>query len=76
MHPKESETQRLEAFCKQLVEAIDEFEHELRRCKDAMERAGGRSAEHERRMRKLLENRDMNIKELEKARQRIRELGK
>ena len=66
----------MEAYCKQLIEAIDEFEHELRRCADALERAGGRSTRHESRMHELRKNRDMNIKEVEKLRQQIQKLDK
>ena len=76
MHNKKLEMQQLKAFCKQLIEAIDEFEHELRRCADALERAGGISAQHESRMRELRKNRDMNVEELEKTRKKIHELGK
>ena len=71
-----SQIERLEVFCKQLREAIDDFEHELRRCSDALERAGGRSSRYERRMLELRQNRDLNIKELQRAQQKIVELRK
>ena len=74
MRSAEPEIQRLKAFCKQLTEAIDEFEHELRRCTDALERSGGRSSVFEKRIRKLRENRDLNIKELQQAQEKIQQL--
>lgn len=76
MHPNESKIQRLEAFCKQLVDVIEELEHELRRCTDELIRAGGKSPEYEKRMRKLLENTELNVKELEKAQKEIQQLKK
>ena len=76
MHPEESKIQRLEAFCRQLVDVIEELEHELRRCADELIRAGGKSPEYEKRMRKLLENTELNVKELEKAQKEIQRLKK
>ena len=74
MRSAEPEIQRLKAFCKQLTEAIDEFEHELRRCADALERSGGKSSLYEKRIRELRENRDLNIKELQQAQKKIQKL--
>ena len=76
MHPNESKIQRLEAFCKQLVEVIEELEHELRRCTDELIRTGGKSPEYEKRMRKLVENTELNVKELQKAQKKIQQLKK
>ena len=57
----------LKSFADQLREALDEIGHEIRRCRDALERHGGRSPEYERRMRILQDNAKLNIKELRDA---------
>ena len=69
-----AEIKRLEGYCRQLIDAIDEFEHELRRCKDAAERAGGASASVAKRMRELRDNIDLNTRELDQARRSIERL--
>jgi chromosome segregation ATPase len=68
------EIERLEIFCKQLLEAIDDFEHNIRRCADALERAGGTSPQVERRIGELRHNRDLNVRELHHARREIERL--
>lgn len=68
------EIRRLELFSEKLLEAIDDFEHELRRCSDAAERAGRGSSQNERRVQQLLRNRELNRQDLERTRRRIEEL--
>lgn len=66
---------RLQRFCVRLLEAIDEFDHEIRRCSDALERAGGTSPEHEARLRVLRANKADCVVDLRKAREAIKALG-
>lgn len=68
------EIRRLELFSEKLIEAIDDFEHELRRCSDAAERAGGSSSQNERRAQQLRRNRELNLQDLERTRRQIKEL--
>lgn len=70
----EQEIAALEAYCEELVEAIDEFEHETRRCRDRLERAGGDTHQLSRALKQLADNRNLNRMELEKSRRRIDEL--
>lgn len=67
----ESEIATLEEYCEELVNAIDDFDHEARRCRDKLERAGGDSHQVARSLKRLADNRDFNKKELEKSRRRI-----
>lgn len=64
----------LEEYCNELVDAIDEFEHQARRCRDRLERAGGESHDAARDLKRLIENRDYNRSELDKSRRRIERL--
>lgn len=70
----EREIAALEAYCEELAEAIDELEHDTRRCRDRLERAGGDLHQIARALKQLTENRDLNRRELEKSRRRIDEL--
>lgn len=70
-----SELKRLETYRRQLTDAIDEFEHELRRCADAAERQGGASGRIESRMHELRQNIALNSRELEQVRSQIQQLG-
>jgi predicted RNase H-like nuclease (RuvC/YqgF family) len=67
----EREITDLETYCEELAEAIDDFDHEARRCRDRLERAGGGTHEINRELRRLSENRRLNRRELDKARRRI-----
>lgn len=73
--PIEDEIRRLEKYCEGLVEAIDEFEHEARRCRDRIERQSGEPHKLARELQTLTRNCDLNRDELEKARRRLAELG-
>ncbi len=70
-----SELKRLETYRRQLTDAIDEFEHELRRCADAAEREGSASGRIESRMHELRQNIALNSRELEQVRSQIQQLG-
>lgn len=69
----DDEIRSLETFCEQLEEAIDEFEHEARRCRDRLER-GGESHRITRELKRLRDNRDLNRAELDRARRRLETL--
>lgn len=69
-----NEVQTLEAYCEELVEAIDDFEHQARRCRDRLEREGGLSHGAEAELKRLKQNRELNREELEKSRRRIKKL--
>lgn len=69
-----NEIETLQAYCEELVEAIDEFEHQARRCRDRLERAGGLSHGAEAELKRLKQNRELNREELEKSRYRIEQL--
>lgn len=69
-----AEIARLEKYCEQLEDAIDELEHDARRCRDKLERAGGDSHGLSRELDRLKRNSAYNRKELEAARRRIHEL--
>ncbi|MGA8259707.1 MAG: hypothetical protein WB783_05780 [Arenicellales bacterium] len=71
----EEEIRRLEKYCEGLVDAIDEFEHEARRCRDKIERQSGEPHNLARELQTLTRNCDLNRGELEKARRRLAELG-
>lgn len=66
-----SEIARLEAYCEQLEDAIDELEHEARRCRDKLERAGGHTHAISRELERLKRNSAHNRKELAAARRRV-----
>lgn len=70
----EREIAALEAYCEELAEAIDELEHDTRRCRDRLERAGGDLHQIARALKQLAENRDLNRRELERSRRRIDDL--
>lgn len=61
----------LEEYCEELLEAMGEFEHEARRCRDRLERAGEEPQRLERELKRLNDNRRLNGKELVKARRRL-----
>lgn len=69
-----NEIETLEAYCEELVEAIDDFEHRARRCRDQLEREGGLSPGAEAELRRLKHNRELNREELETSRCRIEKL--
>ena len=52
----EQEIARLAAHADELTAALGEFDHQARRYRDALERAGGRSREAERALKDLREN--------------------
>jgi chromosome segregation ATPase len=68
------EIRALEVYCEELAEAIGEFEHEARRCRDRQERAGGESRQAAKQLKRVEDNRKLNRKELERARRRLDEL--
>ncbi|MDZ7841620.1 MAG: hypothetical protein U5R46_12530 [Gammaproteobacteria bacterium] len=68
------ELETLEAYCEELVEAIDDFEHQARRCRDRLEREGGLSHGAEAELKRLKQNRELNREELKRSRRRIEEL--
>lgn len=70
----DAEISSLEEYCEELSDAIDDFEHEARRCRDKLERVGGLSHDLARELKRLEENRNLNRRELEKANRRIAEL--
>jgi len=72
--PVQNDIKRLEDSCRQLTDAIDEIQHEIRRCSDALERAGGHLPEQQRRMLELCRNRDLNIEDLRAAQVKLHEL--
>jgi hypothetical protein len=59
-----TEIAKLEAERRQLTAALGEFEHESRRVRDALERRGGRSPEHEARAKALDRNRRRTERDL------------
>lgn len=69
-----SEIARLEAYCEELADAIDEFEHDARRCRERLERAGGAPHRMARELERLNANRDFNRRELLSSRRRIEQL--
>lgn len=69
-----NEIEKLEAYCDELVEAIDDFEHQSRRCRDRLEREGGLSLGAEAELKRLKQNRELNREELAKSRRRIEKL--
>ena len=69
------EIKRLETYARQLSDAINEFEHELRRCADVAERAGGASGRLEKRIRELKQNISLNRQELRQVQDRIKQLS-
>jgi len=64
----------LEARCGQLEEAIDQLEHEARRCRDKLERAGGQSRALSAEIDRLERSSARNRRELQAARRRINAL--
>lgn len=69
-----AEARSLQEYCEGLREAIDEFEHEARRCRERLERVGGDSHQLARELARLERNRKDNRKALEQARRRLDEL--
>lgn len=63
-----AELERVEARDAELQSALDGVEHDARRCNDALERAGWRSAEAETRSRLLAESRDAIVADRERLR--------
>jgi chromosome segregation ATPase len=55
----EQEIARLTALADELTTALGEFDHQARRYRDALERAGGRSREAERALKQLRDNQDL-----------------
>lgn len=70
----ESEIASLQEYCDELADAIDDFEHQARRCRDRLERSGGESHDAARDLKRFTDNRDFNRSELEKSRRRIEQL--
>lgn len=70
----ERELAQLERRNAQLQFALDDVEHDLRRCNDALERAGWRSVEMQSRNSMLVESRGAILGDLKKNRLRSREL--
>lgn len=68
------EIEALEAYCAELIGAIDEFEHDARRCRDRLERVGGQSHRLSRDLKRLEQNRDFNRRELADSRRRMEAL--
>lgn len=59
----------------QLLSALDDLEHDLRRCSDALERAGWRSGEGEARHGALTENRKAIVCDRDRIRTKRTQLG-
>lgn len=72
----DDEIRALETYCDQLGDAIDEFNHEARRCRDRLERAGGESHDVARELKRLNDNLRLNRSELDRARRRLDTLRK
>ena len=70
----DAEIAALQEYCEELSDAIDDFKHEARRCRDKLERVGGRSHDLAQELKRLEENRNLNRRELDKANRRIAEL--
>lgn len=70
----EREIAALEAYADELADAIDDFEHESRRCRDRLERAGGDPYRLARELERLAGNRDFNRRELEDCGRRLNRL--
>lgn len=70
----EDELARLDRREAQLQAALDDVEHDMRRCNDEMERAGWRSAEAEARGSMLAESRRAIVDDRESTRVRRAEL--
>ena len=71
----EEELTRLERREAQLQSALDDVEHDMRRCSDEMERAGWRSADAEARGSLLEESRRAIVDDRELNRRRCAELN-
>lgn len=59
----------------QLTSALDDVEHDMRRCSDALERSGWRSADAQTRNALLIESRDAIVDDRERIRHRRAELS-
>jgi len=64
----EQEIARLAVHADALTTALGEFDHQARRYRDALERAGGRSREAERALAALRENQDLAGRDRDAAR--------
>jgi septal ring factor EnvC (AmiA/AmiB activator) len=71
----EAEMRRLDDVNAQLQSALDDLEHDMRRCTDALERAGWQSGELEGRMSTLRGNRRIIMDEQERNRGTHARLG-
>jgi chromosome segregation ATPase len=69
-----AELDRLEKQDAELQSALDDVEHDTRRCNDALERAGWRSGEAEARTAMLAESREAIVDDREKNRVRRAQL--
>jgi len=63
----EQEIARLTAVADELTGALGEFDHQARRFRDALERAGGRSRDAEQALKELRENQDLAGRDREAA---------
>jgi len=68
------ELKRVKRLGEQLEYALDDVDHDVRRCSDALERLGGRSAELEQRMAVLQDNRRAILADQNENRAACREL--
>lgn len=64
----QSERERLLAEERQLGSAIADFEHQIRRMRDRLERGGGRSFALETELRQVEENLDLSRRKLRRVR--------
>lgn len=64
----QSERERLLAEKRQLGSAIADFEHQIRRMRDRLERSGGRAPLIEAELKQVKENLGLNLRELERIR--------
>ena len=74
MKPEQLELERLRQYASELQAAADDFAHQIRRCQDMLERAGGRAAATESRLHTLRKNSALTLTELEDINNRIQKL--
>lgn len=67
----QNERQRLLAEERQLASAISEFEHQLRRIRDRLERSGGHAPLIETELRQVQENLDLARRDINRVRNRL-----
>ena len=66
-----TDLERLTAQERQLVSAVADFEHQIRRIRERLERGGGRSFALETELRQAQENLDLSRRELRRVRTQL-----